>query len=152
MLHLPFTLPHWPRRERGDRHRSSSDSRQGTEPGRAVVLAVDDEPDALELLRACLATEGYEVVAASSGIEALMLLDRARPDLAIVDVMMPGMTGLELCEELRRHERFGELPIILYSAYDMPHSNTGLYDHAFVKPVELDTLLRAMRDLLGRRH
>ncbi len=117
-----------------------------------MILAVDDEPDALDVLRTCLAGEGYEVIAASSGIEALMLLDQARPDLAIVDVMMPGMTGLELCDELRRHDGFGELPIILYSAYNMPHSNSGLYDHAFVKPVELDTLLRAMRDLLGPRH
>jgi CheY-like chemotaxis protein len=116
------------------------------------VLVVDDEPDALELLRTCLAGEGYEVIAASSGIEALMMLDEAQPDLAIVDVMMPGMTGLELCEELRRRAETSDLPIILYSAYNMPHSNTGLYDHAFVKPVELDTLLRAMRDLLGRSH
>jgi CheY-like chemotaxis protein len=151
LFHLPFSLPQWPRRDRGKSHEARSGS-PITGERRAVVLAVDDEPDALDLLRTCLAGEGYEVIAASSGIEALILLEQARPDLAIVDVMMPGMTGLELCDELRRHERFGELPIILYSAYNMPHSNSGLYDHAFVKPVELDTLLRAMRDLLGRRH
>jgi CheY-like chemotaxis protein len=152
LFHLPFTLPHWTRRDRGESHRARVGSSQITDERRAVVLAVDDEPDALEVLRTCLAAEGYEVVAASSGPEALTLLEQSRPDLAIVDVMMPGMTGLELCDQLRRRGEFGELPIILYSAYNMPHSNTGLYDHAFVKPVELDTLLRAMRDLLGRRH
>jgi CheY-like chemotaxis protein len=151
LFHLPFTLPHWPRRDPGKRPRGEP-GRTGVGKRRAVVLAVDDEADALEVLRTSLAGEGYEVVAASSGIEALMLLDDLQPDLAIVDVMMPGMTGLELCEELRKRAETSDLPIILYSAYNMPHSNTGLYDHAFLKPVELDTLLRAMRDLLGSRH
>ncbi|MGH8285990.1 MAG: response regulator [Steroidobacteraceae bacterium] len=110
---------------------------------------MDDEADARDFLRISLSGEGFEVIEAASGIEALLLMTKRRPDLAIIDVMMAGMTGLELCDELRGRLDTRDIPIILYSAYEMKkHSNAGLYDHAFVKPVDLEELLGAIGRLL----
>jgi CheY-like chemotaxis protein len=118
---------------------------------RATILTVDDEADAREFLRISLSCEGFDVIEASSGIEALIFAARHRFDLAIVDVMMAGMTGLELCDELRARRDTRHIPIILYSAYEMnQHSNAGLYDHALVKPVELSDLLETINRLLPR--
>jgi CheY-like chemotaxis protein len=118
---------------------------------RTTILTVDDEADARDFLRISLTGEGFDVLEASSGIEALLLIARRRFDLAIIDVMMAGMTGLELCDELRTRRETREIPIILYSAYQMKkHSNAGLYDHAFVKPVDLSELVTAIRRLLPR--
>jgi adenylate cyclase len=118
---------------------------------RPVVLAVDDERDALEFLRLALSGVGYDFIEASSGAQALEMIEQRRPDLVIADVMMPGMTGLELCAQLRLRNDTQNIPIILYSAYPMRHSNVGLYDRAFVKPADLDELLGAISTLLPSR-
>jgi CheY-like chemotaxis protein len=113
------------------------------------VLAVDDQADALEFLRVLCQAEGYEFVAATSGAQALEACRARRPDLAIVDIMMPGMTGFELCDLLRSDISSRGIPIIVYSAHEVrPYSNSGLYDMAFVKPAEPEDLLRAIRLLL----
>lgn len=116
---------------------------------RATILAVDDEPDALDFLHTLLVGEGFDFMRATSGAQALSLIEGRRPDLLIVDVMMAGMNGIELCIELRDRRDTRLLPIILYSAHDMKrHSNAGLYDHAFVKPADPDALVWAIRGLL----
>ena len=109
---------------------------------------MDDEPDALDFLRAYLSTEGFDVVQAASGEQALTLIDEQRPHLVIIDYMMPGMTGLELCQELRGRTDTHDIPIIIYSAYEMRHSDTGLFERSFMKPADLDEMLSAIRSLL----
>jgi two-component system, cell cycle response regulator len=110
---------------------------------------VDDEPDAVGFMRALLVGAGFRFVAATSGAQALAICREHRPDLAIVDVMMPGMTGFELCDLLRSDVACRDIPIIVYSAHDTkPYSNTGLYDMAFVKPADMDDLMTAVRTLL----
>jgi CheY-like chemotaxis protein len=127
--------------------RNSTDAERDQQ--RALVLAVDDEPDALEYLRELIVGEGFDFVAAKSGLEALAICRERRPDVAIVDVMMPGMTGFELCDLLRSDIACRDLPIIVNSAYETkPYSNSGLYDVAFVKPAEPEDLIRAIRMLL----
>ncbi len=151
----PFTAPiQWPRVRRMPGTRATASDGPGRDATRATILAVDDEPDALDFLRAFLSHEGFDFLQAASGAQALAMIEERRPDLLIVDVMMPGMTGLELCELLRAHVETRDIPIILYSAHDMrDHSNAGLYDHAFVKPADPDQLLSAVRTLLpGDRH
>jgi CheY-like chemotaxis protein len=129
--------------------RAETSAKQSRGVAGPTILTVDDEPDALEFLRISLRGEGFEVMEASSGIEALLLIAQRRPDLAIIDVMMAGMNGLELCDQLRGGRDTQHIPIILYSAYEMKkHSNAGLYDHAFVKPVDLGDLLGAITRLL----
>jgi CheY-like chemotaxis protein len=115
---------------------------------RPTILAVDDEPDALGYLRAGLTGVGFDFLEAPNGKRALELIERRRPDLLIVDVMMPEMTGFELCARIRLRDDLRELPIILYSAFPMRHSNAGLYQRAFVKPADLEELLYAIRSLL----
>lgn len=114
-----------------------------------TILAVDDEPDSLDFLRAALSQESFDFVGTSSASEALELVEKRKPQLMIVDVMMPGMTGFELCARLRLREDTRDMPIIVYSAFPMRHSNAGLYQRAFVKPADLEELLHAIRALLA---
>jgi CheY-like chemotaxis protein len=114
-----------------------------------VILAVDDEPDALAFLREFLNGEGYECVEATSGAQALQLIAERRPDLIIADVMMAGMTGFELCDLLRSDLEHRHIPIIVYSAHETrAYSNSGLYDLAYLKPADPEELLWGIRALL----
>lgn len=146
----PFTLPMpWTRARPSAPPRAENDVNRRRGVDHATILAVDDEPDALDFLRAFLAPEGFEFLQAASGAQAIAVIDHRPPDLLIIDVMMPGMTGLELCDILRERPDTRDIPIILYSAHDIKeHSNSGLYDHAFVKPADPDQLLWAIRVLL----
>jgi CheY-like chemotaxis protein len=88
---------------------------------------VDDEPNILEVTSALLAEEGYEVLTAEDGQEALELLPRFRPDLVITDLRMPRLSGFELLEIMR--ERFPRLPVIAvsgdFSGDEMPPNLTA---------------------------
>jgi CheY-like chemotaxis protein len=118
-------------------------------PQRGTILGVDDEPDSVAFLKVLFEGEGYNFLPAESGAQALELIRARRPDLLVVDYMMPGMNGLEFCDLVRSDFSLRHIPIVLYSAYQMrPHSNLGLYDVAFLKPVDADDLLWAIRALL----
>lgn len=80
------------------------------------ILAIDDEPDVLEIVRAVVATKGYEVVTASGGEQGLQIAEEQRPDLIICDLMMPRMSGLEVLKRLKRHQRLRTVPVIIVSA------------------------------------
>src|SRR5205085_5088922 len=79
------------------------------------VLVVDDDPKITQLLRRTLSIEGYKVQTADSGAAALDVARAQEPDLVILDVLMPGMDGLEVCRRLRAH---GETPILMLTAKD----------------------------------
>jgi two-component system response regulator MprA len=116
------------------------------------ILVVDDEPAVRESLASSLAFEDYEVVTATDGQSALDALDRIRPDLAILDVLMPRMDGLTTCRRLRA--RGDTLPVLMLTARDTIGDRvTGLdagADDYLVKPFELDELLARVRALLRR--
>ncbi len=80
------------------------------------VLVVDDEVYIVHILEFTLREEGYEVVSAVDGEEALEVLEAERPDLVVLDVMMPKLDGYETCKRLRAIEAFKETPVILLSA------------------------------------
>jgi len=82
----------------------------------ARVLVVDDEPDLLELVRINLAQSGYTVETAASGSDALAALRRAPPDVMILDLMLPDLSGTELCARVRADQRLAALPIIMLTA------------------------------------
>jgi CheY-like chemotaxis protein len=94
-----------------------------------TVLVVDDELDIAEAVKSILEDEGYQVVICANGREALQRLDSVRPDLAIIDIMMPVMNGYETIKALRRHPEHGRLPVLIMSAIDPS-----------VKPPEFDSL------------
>lgn len=82
------------------------------------VLLVDDEPDLLDLLSLFLSREGFAVRTAESGEEAWQMAQQRRPDLAIVDWMMPGMSGLDLLHRFRATELLRTVPVLLLTARD----------------------------------
>ncbi len=79
----------------------------------ARILIADDEQNILQLLRMYLVNEGYDVVAAHDGMEALDRFTREHPDLVLLDLMMPGMGGLDVCTEIRKHS---DVPVIMLTA------------------------------------
>jgi len=117
-----------------------------------LVLCVDDDPTFLSSLSRVLARGGYSVVTRQSGPEALELLARVRPELAIVDLMMPGMDGLDFLDALRRREG-PSVPVVLLSAlgadearYEGHRRGASLY---LTKPCEPDRVLDAVEYLVG---
>src|ERR1051326_8249699 len=81
------------------------------------ILVVDDEPGALALMEIMLRRKGFIVLTASDAYRALAVLAKEKPDLIILDVMMPGITGLELCRELRGRSDTAQIPILMLSAW-----------------------------------
>ncbi|WP_221031771.1 7TM-DISM domain-containing protein [Actomonas aquatica] len=82
----------------------------------ALILVVDDEPLNIELLRSQLQRERYRVVSAMDGIQALEVLETERPDLVLLDLMMPRMDGYETCQRIRESHTSAELPVIILTA------------------------------------
>ena len=80
------------------------------------IMIVDDEPDMLVLFEIIFRRKGFTVVTANGAQQALALLEKEKPELFIVDIMMPEVTGLELCERLRTRPDTAHTPIILFSA------------------------------------
>jgi two-component system response regulator MprA len=118
----------------------------------ARVLVVDDEPAVREALARSLAFEGYEVAEAADGVAALEQVERTRPDLVVLDVLMPRMDGLTACRRLRATG--SAVPVLMLTARGMVGDRvTGLdagADDYLVKPFELDELLARVRALLRR--
>jgi CheY-like chemotaxis protein len=119
----------------------------------ACILVVDDEPDNRELLEIILASEGFRVVAAASGAEALAIVAREAPDLIVLDVMMPNMTGYEVTAKLKGDPATRNIPILIFSAVSDPDARRlGLSagaDDYLAKPVEYADLVKRVRKLLG---
>jgi DNA-binding response OmpR family regulator len=92
-------------------------SAPGEESSKPVILAADDDEDILELVAFRLGRSGYTVVQARDGEEALQLATEHRPDVAVLDVGMPKLDGLEVTRRLRGQEATSKLPIILLTAW-----------------------------------
>lgn len=118
------------------------------------ILIADDEPDILEILSFNLTQAGYEVVTAKNGIEAVERAKKHRPDLVILDVMMPGKTGIEVCNVLRTMPAFKHTLIIFLTAMSDESSEiTGLEsgaDDYVTKPVGPKVLLSKIQALFRR--
>ena len=82
----------------------------------AKILVVDDTPDSLNALSDTLESEGYQIFAAPSGKIALKVVDETTPDLILLDVLMPGIDGLETCRQLKRNESTATIPVIFITA------------------------------------
>jgi len=116
------------------------------------VLIVDDEPMARTLLRLMLVRAGFNVSEAEDGFDALEKVKRNRPDIILLDVMMPGMDGFTVCETLRNEENTAGLPIIMLSAKtDLESINKGLRIGAtkyLTKPISPEDLTKHVHDAL----
>lgn len=118
---------------------------------RRVVLAVDDDSLMLAYLEELLRREGFFFEGAPDAPEALAAMERRRPDLVIVDIGLPGMSGLELCETLRARDEWAGLPIIIYSGTAELKEPTiaDPYDFAFTKDTPPKVLMQTIRALLS---
>ncbi|HEY2585419.1 MAG TPA: response regulator transcription factor [Tepidisphaeraceae bacterium] len=83
---------------------------------KGTILVIDDEKDLIELVRYNLEKEGYDVIAAADGQSGLEVVKRHRPDLVMLDLMMPGLDGLQVCQQLRSDPRAGRIPVIMLTA------------------------------------
>ena len=116
------------------------------------VLVVDDDASVLSALRRNLTAEGYEVDGAESGVAALALARERNPDIVILDVMLPGMTGYEICRRLRE---VSVSPVLMLTARDTVQDKVAGLDSGaddyLVKPFAVDELLARLRALQRRR-
>lgn len=118
----------------------------------AEILVIDDEPEILRAVGSGLRALGYQIRATSTGEEGLRLAAQAMPDLVVLDLMMPGMDGLEVCRRLRA---WSEVPIIVLSAHSQERQKVialdlGADDY-LTKPFGMDELTARIRAAL-RRH
>jgi CheY-like chemotaxis protein len=125
-----------------ERHPASDD-------GAATILVCDDDPSLRELVRAVLGSR-YRFVEAADGTEALMLAREERPNLIVLDVMLPGLSGIEVLEELRSTEALKEIPVVVITAWS--HAEIAVQvagaDRFVSKPFDPDELSTAVEELL----
>jgi two-component system alkaline phosphatase synthesis response regulator PhoP len=118
------------------------------------ILIVDDEPDILEFLQYNLQKEGYETSIASNGKEALDKAAQFKPQMIILDVMMPEMDGVEACKELRKNPLFKETVILFLTARGEDYSQIAAFDAGaddyITKPIRLRVLISKIKAILRR--
>lgn len=117
------------------------------------VLVADDEPNIVISLEYLLRREGYEVVVARDGQEALEVIDRERPDLVLLDVMMPRKTGFEVCQAVRGDDRLQSVKILMLTAKgrdtDVAKGMALGADAYMTKPFATKELVQKVADLLA---
>ncbi|HET6500088.1 MAG TPA: response regulator [Amycolatopsis sp.] len=120
----------------------------------ARVLIVDDDADIRDLVAVKLSASGYDVVTAEDGVAGLAAARREHPDVLVSDVMMPGMSGIDVCRELRREPETANLPIILLTARaqdgDVESGFASGADDYLIKPFNPQELLHRISALLNR--
>ena len=125
-----------------------------TEPVKTRILVADDDRDILELVVFKLTQAGYEVVAVADGVAALAAIEANPPRLAILDVMMPGLSGIDVLRKLRANEATKDLDVILLTARSRDSDIdagfvTGASDYV-IKPFSPRELLHRVNTLLER--
>ena len=123
-----------------------------TQERKGKILCVDDEPSIREILHHVLTEEGYEVLTASDGQEALLVAVKERPDLILLDIMMPNLDGMETCRRLRAQPTTRHMRVIILTAYDMrerlEEAITAGADDFLGKPIDMTELRIRVRSML----
>lgn len=118
------------------------------------ILVVDDERDLVEMLQLRLEAQGYEVLAAYDGEEGLRKAQTEKPDLVLLDLMLPKMDGYKVCGLLKRDTRYSKIPIVIFTARAQEtDEKLGLEcgaDAYLTKPFEPQALLSKIQELIGK--
>jgi CheY-like chemotaxis protein len=117
----------------------------------AKILVVDDDVTVTQLLKMLLTMEGHQPTTINDSNDTLGVADQLQPDLITLDLMMPGLTGFELCELLHNDPRFKHIPILIISARDDAESMDRAYQAGargyITKPFGVDTLTQKIKEL-----
>jgi len=116
------------------------------------ALVVDDIPTNRMLAQAMLEKMGWKVSTASGGREALDALGKSRFDLVLLDISMPGISGIEVCQQIRANPVFSEIPVIAYTAHALPEDRRNFiasgFSEVLLKPITRDTLVQALESAI----
>jgi CheY-like chemotaxis protein len=122
---------------------------------KATILVVDDNTDNVEILRAFLESRGFTIAEARDGRTALAKMEEVKPDLVLLDVMMPGMDGWEVCRVIKQHPQLGDTKVVMVTAKggfeDKFEGLRSGADDYVVKPVDFKELMgKVERNLAAR--
>jgi len=121
----------------------------------AKILLVDDEPDILEFLRYNLEQNGFVICTANNGKDGIDIAVREHPDIIVLDIMMPKLDGIEVCNKLRARSEFKDTTIVFLSARTEDYSHIAGFDAGaddyIVKPIRMKVFLAKMQSLLKRK-
>jgi DNA-binding response OmpR family regulator len=116
------------------------------------IALVDDEPDILKTTSIFLKAEGFDVLTATDGITALELIKKERPDLIVLDIMLPKIDGYKICRILKFDDRYKNIPIVIFTAraqeLDEKKAKEVKADAYITKPFQPEGLLGKIRQLL----
>lgn len=119
------------------------------------ILVVDDDPDILKVNRILLEREGYDVLTATGGEEAIDLVRQGEVDLMVLDIMMPDVDGFEVCQRLKESDGAFQVPVLMLTAKtELADKILGYFVGAadyLTKPYDKSALLEKIRNLLGER-
>jgi DNA-binding response OmpR family regulator len=122
-----------------------------------LILVVDDDPDLVESVSMKLENDGFRVVKAYDGVEAWDRIKEEKPEMLILDVMMPRKNGYDLCDEIKKSDEFKDITVLLLTAvadavpsttYTHMDGKTTLADDFIPKPIDMDKLMDIVRDNL----
>lgn len=121
------------------------------------IMVVDDEPDLLEVVKLILESDGYQVVTAGSGQEALDNIEKEKPDLVLLDIIMPKMDGWEVFSRIKSNPKTTSIPVIMLTAKDQRIDKLiGLHvvrvDDYITKPFGRSELLDRIKRVLQEKH
>ena len=120
------------------------------------ILIVDDEPDVVLFIARTLKSEGFDVISAYDGISALDLAETESPDLMLLDIMMPMMSGYEVCEQLKSNPQTQHIPVVCVSSAHNPHARDRSRDAGaatlLLKPFSPAELVAQIKRHLPQAH
>ncbi|MBI3003740.1 MAG: response regulator [candidate division NC10 bacterium] len=123
--------------------------------GMKIVLVIDDDPTMIEMVKDFLESHGYHVIPARSGEEAVKKAAVSKPDVLILDVMMPGIDGYETCRQLKKEAGLSGVPVIMFTAGADPRFNKRAFeagaDFCVSKPFEMDRFLNVVGMALRKK-
>jgi DNA-binding response OmpR family regulator len=122
-------------------------------PDKKIVLVIDDEPFIVDMITTFLGLKGYEVHSAYNGQDGLTLIPLEKPDVLLLDLMLPDIGGFEICQRVRAMPDFAQMPILIVSARNEPESKTRAEkvgaNGYLTKPIRMFDLIAEMEKILS---